>query len=71
MFLQQTKQEQLTSRWDPQKSLPSEGEWKHLKLHIPGENVQTNDLKDRIPKFPLGKENVPTLLPRPGSTSSG
>lgn len=55
----------------PKKSLPSEGEWKHLKLHIPGENVQTNDLKDRIPKFPLGKENVPTLLPRPGVPQVG
>lgn len=55
----------------PKKSLPSEGEWKHLKLHIPGENVETNDLKDRIPKFPLGKENVPTLLPRPGVPQVG
>ena len=33
--------------------------------------MQTNDLKDRIPKFPLGKENVPTLLPRPGVPQVG
>ncbi|KAI0463412.1 hypothetical protein LJB42_003439 [Komagataella kurtzmanii] len=36
-------------------------------LHrIPGESVQSNKLIDRIPKFPLSKEAVPTLLPRPG-----
>lgn len=57
---------QLPENFDPKKNLPSSGEWKHLKQHIPGEGVQSNDLKDRIPKFPLGKENVPTLLPRPG-----
>lgn len=57
---------QLPENFDPRKSLPSSGEWKHLKQHIPGEGEQRNDLKDRIPKFPLGKENVPTLLPRPG-----
>lgn len=50
----------------PKQNLPSQGEWKHLKQHIPGEAVQTNELRDRIPKFPLGKESVPTLLPRPG-----
>lgn len=57
---------QVPENFNPKKDLPSQGEWKHLKQHIPGESVQTNDLKDRIPKFPLGKENVPTLLPRPG-----
>lgn len=56
----------LPENFDPKKNLPSQGEWKHLKQHIPGESIQTNDLQDRIPKFPLGKENVPTLLPRPG-----
>lgn len=56
----------LPQSFDPKKNLPSQGEWKHLKQHIPGEAVQTNELKDRIPKFPLTKENVPTLLPRPG-----
>lgn len=56
----------LPQGFNPKKDLPSTGEWKHLKQHIPGEATQTNDLKDRIPKFPLGKENVPTLLPRPG-----
>lgn len=56
----------LPQDFNPKKNLPSQGEWKHLKQHIPGEAEQTNELKDRIPKFPLGKENVPTLLPRPG-----
>lgn len=56
----------LPQDFKPKKDIPSVGEWKHLKQHIPGEATQTNDLKDRIPKFPLGKENVPTLLPRPG-----
>lgn len=56
----------LPENFNPQKNLPSEGEWKHLKQHIPGEGVQTNDLKDRVPKFPFSKEVVPTLLPRPG-----
>ncbi|KAI3406396.2 hypothetical protein KGF56_000877 [Candida oxycetoniae] len=51
--------------------LPSPSEWERLKLHIPGEQVQTNTLKDRVPKFPLGKENVPTLLPRPGVPQVG
>lgn len=55
----------LPSDLDPKK-LPSEGEWKHMKHHIPGEATQTNELKDRIPQFPLTKEAVPTLLPRPG-----
>lgn len=50
----------------PRKDLPSAGEWKQIKQHIPGELVQTNKLSDRVPKFPLGKENVPTLIPRPG-----
>ncbi|CAK9438427.1 uncharacterized protein LODBEIA_P26510 [Lodderomyces beijingensis] len=53
------------------KQLPLQQEWQHLKLHIPGEQVQTNTLKERIPKFPLGKENVPTLLPRPGVPQVG
>lgn len=56
----------LPQDFNPKKNLPSQGEWKHLKQHIPGEAEQTNELKDRIPKFLLGKENVPTLLPRPG-----
>ncbi|CAH6723326.1 hypothetical protein CLIB1444_14S01574 [[Candida] jaroonii] len=41
-------------------------DWKVIEGYIPGEKTQTNELKDRVPKFPLGKENVPTLLPRPG-----
>ena len=56
----------LPSNFDPKRDLPTKGEWKHLKHHIPGESVQKNDLKSRVPKFPLGKEIVPTLLPRPG-----
>ncbi|SGZ51822.1 CIC11C00000003516 [Sungouiella intermedia] len=56
----------LPQNFNPKKDLPSQGEWKHLKQHIPGEAAQTNDLRERIPKFPLTKENVPTLLPRPG-----
>ncbi|OBA24016.1 hypothetical protein METBIDRAFT_30371 [Metschnikowia bicuspidata var. bicuspidata NRRL YB-4993] len=56
----------LPESFDPKKNLPSQGEWKHLKQHIPGEAEQTNTVRDRIPMFPLGKENVPTLLPRPG-----
>lgn len=59
-------QSHLPENFDPKKNLPSQGEWKHLKQHIPGESAQTNELKDRIPMFPLAKENVPTLLPRPG-----
>ena len=55
----------------PKSSLPSRSEWENLKLHIPGETKQTNTLKDRVPKFPLGKENVPTLLPRPGVPQVG
>lgn len=42
-----------------------------MKHHIPGEAEHTNDLKSRVPKFPLGKENVPTLLPRPGVPQVG
>ncbi|EEQ39253.1 hypothetical protein CLUG_03381 [Clavispora lusitaniae ATCC 42720] len=56
----------LPQNVDPKKNLPSQGEWKHLKQHIPGEAAHTNTMKDRVPKFPLAKENVPTLLPRPG-----
>lgn len=56
----------LPQDFNPKKNLPSEGEWKHLKQHIPGEADQTNDWRDRVPMWPLGKENVPTLLPRPG-----
>jgi hypothetical protein len=56
----------LPQDFNPKKSLPSQEEWNHLKHHIPGESVQTNELSDRVPKFPLGKEVVSTLLPRPG-----
>lgn len=56
----------LPQDFNPKKNLPSQGEWKHIKQHIPGEATQTNTLGDRIPKLPLTKENVPTLLPRPG-----
>ncbi|CUM64528.1 uncharacterized protein PRCAT00002133001 [Priceomyces carsonii] len=48
------------------RNLPSKEEWEHLRQHIPGESTQDNELRSRIPKFPLAKENVPTLLPRPG-----
>ncbi|ODV96845.1 hypothetical protein PACTADRAFT_48653 [Pachysolen tannophilus NRRL Y-2460] len=34
--------------------------------NIPGEKKLTNDLKDRLPTFPLSKEGLPTLLPKPG-----
>lgn len=67
----QPKKSHLPASNIPKKSLPSEGEWKHLKLHIPGEQVQKDSVKERIPKFPLGKENVPTLLPRPGVPQVG
>ncbi|KAM9896502.1 hypothetical protein OXX69_010623 [Metschnikowia pulcherrima] len=56
----------LPESFDPKQNLPSQGEWKHLKQHIPGESEQTNTVRDRMPMFPLAKENVPTLLPRPG-----
>lgn len=56
----------VPSDFQPKKNLPSSAEWQHLKQHIPGESVQTNEIKDRIPMFPLGKEAVSTLLPRPG-----
>lgn len=61
----------LPENFNPKKALPSKEEWKHLKQHIPGESIQTNDLKNRIPKFPLAKEVVPTLLPRPGVPQVG
>lgn len=61
----------LPEDFNPKKNLPSSGEWKHMKHHIPGEAEHTNDLKSRVPKFPLGKENVPTLLPRPGVPQVG
>lgn len=41
-------------------------DWKLINQFIPGEKKQTDTIKDRIPQLPLGKENVPTLLPRPG-----
>lgn len=56
----------LPNQYKPKKDLPSEAEWKHLKQHIPGETSQKDDLKSRIPMFPLAKEVVTTLLPRPG-----
>lgn len=62
---------QLPTNPNAGKQLPSKSEWENLKLHIPGEQVQTNTAKDRVPKFPLGKENVPTLLPRPGVPQVG
>ncbi|EGW35089.1 uncharacterized protein SPAPADRAFT_58234, partial [Spathaspora passalidarum NRRL Y-27907] len=62
---------EVPSPYNPKKDLPTAGEWNYLKQHIPGETVQTNTLKDRVPKFPLGKENVPTLLPRPGVPQVG
>lgn len=61
----------VPKKFDVRKDLPSEGEWKNLKEHIPGETDQPNDLRSRIPKFPLGKEAVPTLLPRPGVPQVG
>lgn len=61
----------LPQDFNPKKDLPSKEEWKHLKQHIPGESVQTNDAKSRFPKFPLAKEVVPTLLPRPGVPQVG
>ncbi|RCK60334.1 hypothetical protein Cantr_08536 [Candida viswanathii] len=68
---QKKTQSHLPASKTPKKTLPSEGEWKHLKLHIPGEQVQKDSIKERIPKFPLAKENVPTLLPRPGVPQVG
>ncbi|RLV89530.1 hypothetical protein JA1_005102 [Spathaspora sp. JA1] len=62
---------EVPSNYKPKPQLPTAGEWNYLKQHIPGETVQTNTLKDRLPKFPLGKENVPTLLPRPGVPQVG
>lgn len=52
-------------------NVPSAGEWKELKQHFPGEKLQTNKLSDRVPRFPLIKEVVPTLLPRPGVPQVG
>lgn len=62
----QSNQPNTPLDYTPKKNLPTPGEWNQLKQHIPGETVQTNTLKDRVPMFPLGKENVPTLIPRPG-----
>lgn len=50
---------------------PTIQEWQHMKHHVPGEAVQHNTLRDRIPSFPLQKETVPTLLPRPGVPQIG
>lgn len=61
----------LPENFNPKRDLPSEGEWKHIKHHIPGESVQKNEISDRVPKFPLAKEIVPTLLPRPGVPQVG
>ncbi|KAK6198792.1 uncharacterized protein RJT21DRAFT_98734, partial [Scheffersomyces amazonensis] len=61
----------LPQDFNPKKTLPSQGEWKHLKQHIPGESIQTNEVKERVPKFPLAKEIVPTLLPKPGVPQVG
>ncbi|KAK6463314.1 hypothetical protein DFJ63DRAFT_318444 [Scheffersomyces coipomensis] len=61
----------LPQDFNPKKTLPQQGEWKYLKQHIPGESVQTNEVKDRVPMFPLGKENVPTLLPKPNVPQVG
>ncbi|CAH2353255.1 hypothetical protein CLIB1423_10S00804 [[Candida] railenensis] len=61
----------LPDNFNPKRDLPSEGEWKHIKHHIPGESVQKNDLGSRVPRFPLTKEIVPTLLPRPGVPQVG
>lgn len=44
---------------------------KQVLRHIPGEKQLTNDLKDRLPQFPLSRSTVPTLLPRPGVPLSG
>lgn len=41
-------------------------EWKQIEGFIPGEKKHVNTLSERMPQFPLGKENVPTLLPKPG-----
>ncbi|WEJ94392.1 hypothetical protein PSN45_001876 [Yamadazyma tenuis] len=48
-----------------------QSDWKQINQFIPGEKTQTDSLSDRMPKFPLGKENVPTLLPRPGIPKVG
>lgn len=70
-FLSVRFNSKLPENFDPRKNLPSQGEWNQLKQHIPGQATQTNSLKDRIPKFPLTKEIVPTLLPRPGVPQVG
>lgn len=64
-------QTNLPSNTNGEKNLPTSGDWKHLKQHIPGESVQKDDLRSRIPTFPLTKETVPTLLPRPGVPQVG
>lgn len=46
-------------------------DWKQIKSFIPGEKPVKDGLKERIPVLPLGKENVPTLLPRPGVPQVG
>lgn len=61
----------LPQQQNPKRMVPSAGEWKHLRQHIPGEAVQENKLTDRVPMFPLIKETVPTLLPRPGVPQVG
>lgn len=71
LSLAQRFKSNLPEDFNPKKDLPTSGEWKHMKHHIPGEAEQKNDLKSRIPKFPLGKEAVPTLLPRPGVPQVG
>ncbi|ODQ78380.1 hypothetical protein BABINDRAFT_29196, partial [Babjeviella inositovora NRRL Y-12698] len=39
--------------------------------NVPGEADQQNSLASRLPKFPLGKETIPTLLPKPGVPQLG
>lgn len=52
-------------------SMVNPNDWKLIKTFIPGEKPVTDKLQDRVPQFPLGKENVPTLLPRPGVPQVG
>lgn len=42
-----------------------------IDQHVPGKTPQTNTIADRIPKFPLKREAIPSLIPRPDVPKPG
>lgn len=71
--LPQSMKEKLKNSLAHQRDLKISNDIKNYEIskHIPGEIPEANDLRSRIPKFPLSKENIPTLLPRPDVPKPG